>query len=233
MRGIWAEPEACRARGRLRADCARSSWTTGREPYPNTALDGGGAASTDPGAVTVSPPPALGSAGVNATRYSSNLPHRDRWTRSGTHCQRCQRVAARPRTALGNPPHQARSIARGAAPTNRFVESATPTDRKPHGRDVRQADCAETPARSGFSAQSTWAPSDDCAISRNDSGESHTQPIRASRLCTTGGADHNATEIAAYLIPRSFDPPPANGQSTLPASPAANAIASRSVTRQP
>ena len=46
---------------------ARPPWTDGREPYPNTALEGGGAASTVPGAVTVIPPPALGSAGVNPT----------------------------------------------------------------------------------------------------------------------------------------------------------------------
>jgi len=50
---------------------------------------------------------------------------------------------------------------------------------------------------------------------------------------TTGGDDRHATQIAAYLILGSYDPPLAAGLAALPAELNANALASRFVDRQP
>lgn len=47
----------------------------------------------------------------------------------------------------------------------------------------------------------------------------------------TGGIDHLATEYRAFLLPGDFDPPDANGQSSLPDSLAEQAIAVADVTR--
>jgi exo-beta-1,3-glucanase (GH17 family) len=50
---------------------------------------------------------------------------------------------------------------------------------------------------------------------------------------TTGGADHTATAIAAFLIPAGYHPPAASGGATLPPELLANAVASFEVTRTP
>lgn len=50
---------------------------------------------------------------------------------------------------------------------------------------------------------------------------------------TTGGDDRHATQIAAYLVLGSYNPPLAAGAAALPAELNANALASRLVDRQP
>jgi hypothetical protein len=62
-----------------------------------------------------------------------------------------------------------------------------------------------------------------------------TTPIRpdGSWTCdiTTGGSDHLANQIVAYLVPQSYSPPLLGGQQTLPAELDQNALAKASVTR--
>ncbi len=48
---------------------------------------------------------------------------------------------------------------------------------------------------------------------------------------TTGGVDPEATVVAAFLLPSSYEPPLMNGESTLPASLYSNAVALTSVIR--
>jgi len=50
---------------------------------------------------------------------------------------------------------------------------------------------------------------------------------------TTGGVDERATEIVAFLVPKTFSPPLASGQQTLPLHVQLAAIAKVSVTRTP
>jgi hypothetical protein len=50
---------------------------------------------------------------------------------------------------------------------------------------------------------------------------------------TTGGVDPEATEIFAYVLPAGYSPPLLSGQSTLPASLEADAVAVARVTRVP
>ena len=50
---------------------------------------------------------------------------------------------------------------------------------------------------------------------------------------TTGGSDHLANTIAAYLVPNGYAPPLASGQSTLPAELMENSIAHIEVTHSP
>ena len=48
---------------------------------------------------------------------------------------------------------------------------------------------------------------------------------------TTGGVDPEATKVAAYLIPKSYDPPLASGEATLPSKLEANSLAKAEITR--
>ena len=59
--------------------------------------------------------------------------------------------------------------------------------------------------------------------------------IDGSWVCdiTTGGSDQNATQVAAFLIPATYTPPPMSGGQTLPAELYSNAVANCSVTRSP
>jgi len=64
------------------------------------------------------------------------------------------------------------------------------------------------------------------------------QPLTAIRWdgtwecdITTGGADETATEIAAYVVPNGYDPPPCNGDAVLPAELGDNSVAHTEVTR--
>lgn len=50
---------------------------------------------------------------------------------------------------------------------------------------------------------------------------------------TTGGVDHIATRIIAYLVPCGYDPPLASGQSSLPQELEQNCVAKVEVTRNP
>ena len=50
---------------------------------------------------------------------------------------------------------------------------------------------------------------------------------------TTGGIDETATQIVAYLIPKSYTPPQMSGWSSLPAELDANALARIEATRAP
>jgi exo-beta-1,3-glucanase (GH17 family) len=50
---------------------------------------------------------------------------------------------------------------------------------------------------------------------------------------TTGGNDHLANTIAAYLVPNGYDPPSAGGESTLPPELMENSVANFEVTRTP
>ncbi len=50
---------------------------------------------------------------------------------------------------------------------------------------------------------------------------------------TTGGVDETATRIAAYLVPKSYMPPIASGDASIPADVVAHAVASMEVTRDP
>lgn len=50
---------------------------------------------------------------------------------------------------------------------------------------------------------------------------------------TTGGADHLATEIIAYLVPAGYNPPLMSGQSSLPQELEENSLAYVSVVRSP
>ena len=47
----------------------------------------------------------------------------------------------------------------------------------------------------------------------------------------TGGVDEEATEVRAYLIPLSYDPPSTGGDSSLPAELEQNAVEWKSITR--
>jgi len=49
----------------------------------------------------------------------------------------------------------------------------------------------------------------------------------------TGGNDQNATQIIAYLIPKGYEPPLLNGDSSLPAVLNSNSVARVSVNRNP
>jgi exo-beta-1,3-glucanase (GH17 family) len=49
----------------------------------------------------------------------------------------------------------------------------------------------------------------------------------------TGGNDQNATQIIAYLIPKGYEPPLLNGDSSLPAALNSNSVARVSVNRNP
>lgn len=50
---------------------------------------------------------------------------------------------------------------------------------------------------------------------------------------TTGGNDHLATKIAAFLVPNGYDPPEMSGGATLPAELSDNAVAQTEITRSP
>jgi len=66
------------------------------------------------------------------------------------------------------------------------------------------------------------------------------QPLTAIRWdgtwecdITTGGADETATEIAAYVVPNGYDPPPCNGDAALPAELDDNSVAHTEAVRSP